>query len=62
MRFLLFEQFRLGELLGQAPFEAWGEDEVNMVLDETYKFVTARSSARSTPSGDREGCRLEDGR
>ena len=27
-QFLLFEQFKLGELLGKAPFEAWGEDEV----------------------------------
>ncbi len=29
MRFLLFEQFKLGEVLGQAPFEAWGQDEVS---------------------------------
>ena len=30
-QFLLFEQFKLGELLGKAPYEAWGEDEVTIV-------------------------------
>ena len=28
--FLLFEQFKLDELLGKAPFEGWGEDEVKI--------------------------------
>ena len=32
MLFLLFEQFRLGELLGKPPFEGWGEDEVRTAL------------------------------
>ena len=25
LSFVLLEQFRLGELLGKAPYEAWGE-------------------------------------
>ena len=37
--FLLFEQFQLGELLGKAPFEAWGEDEVKTSLAECYRWV-----------------------
>ncbi len=60
LRFLLFEQFKMGDFLGQAPFEAWGADEVNMVLDQAYKFVCEVLGPLSQ-SGDREGCRLEDG-
>ena len=33
-QFLLFEQFKLGELLGKAPFEAWGPDEVKTSIAE----------------------------
>lgn len=60
LRFLLFEQFRLGDLLGQEPFEAWGADEVNMVLDQAYKFV-CEVLGPLNQSGDRDGCRLENG-
>ena len=60
MRFLLFEQFKLGEVLGQAPYEAWGQDEVSMVLDEAYKFVCEVLGPLNA-GGDREGCRLEGG-
>lgn len=60
MRFLLFEQFRLGELLSQPPFEAWGPDEVKMVIDEAYKF-SCEVLGPLNAIGDREGCRLEGG-
>ena len=60
MRFLLFEQFKLGELLGQEPFENWGPEEVNMTLDTAYKFVCDVLGALSA-SGDRQGCRFEKG-
>jgi alkylation response protein AidB-like acyl-CoA dehydrogenase len=60
MRFLVFEQFKLGELLGQAPFEAWGPDEVNMVLDGAYEFCREVLGPLNA-IGDRVGCRLEDG-
>ena len=60
LRFLLFEQFKLGEVLGQAPFEAWGPDEVSMVLDEAYKFACEVVGPLNAV-GDREGCRLENG-
>jgi Acyl-CoA dehydrogenase N terminal len=39
MYFLLFEQLRLGELLGKAPFDAWGEEEAKTSLSECYRWV-----------------------
>jgi alkylation response protein AidB-like acyl-CoA dehydrogenase len=60
MRFLLFEQFGLGEILGQAPFESWGPDEISMVIDQTYKFCCEVLGPLNV-TGDREGCRLEGG-
>ena len=38
-QFLLFEQFRLGEILASEKFSAWGEDDVKMALEACYKFV-----------------------
>ncbi len=61
LRFLLFEQFHLGEALGHAPFEAWGPDEVSMVIDEVYKFACEVTGPLNAV-GDREGCRLEGGK
>jgi hypothetical protein len=60
IRFLLFEQFKLGELLGKAPFDSWGPDEVNLVLDQAYKFVCEVLGPLNA-SADRQGCRLENG-
>ena len=48
IQFLLFEQFKLGELLGKAPFEAWGEDEVNAGRSTRPTVRAARCSGRST--------------
>lgn len=60
LHFVLFEQLRLGELLGQGPYAEWGEDEVKMVIDETYRFAREVLGPLDG-AGDREGCRLEDG-
>ena len=60
IKFLLFEQFALGELLGQAPFENWGRDEISMVIDECYKF-SCDVLGPLNAVGDRQGCRLENG-
>jgi alkylation response protein AidB-like acyl-CoA dehydrogenase len=60
MSFLLFEQFRVGELLGHAPYEEWSADEIRAALVETAKFareVLGPLHAR----GDAEGCTLTDG-
>jgi alkylation response protein AidB-like acyl-CoA dehydrogenase len=60
LSFVLLEQFRLGELLGKAPYEAWGPDEAKAVLEETYRFAREVLGPLNA-SGDRQGCRLEDG-
>ena len=61
MKFLLFDQFRLGDLLEKPPFEAWGVNEASMVLDQTYKFACDALGPLNAV-GDRAGCKLEDGK
>ncbi|MBV9947124.1 MAG: acyl-CoA dehydrogenase N-terminal domain-containing protein, partial [Myxococcales bacterium] len=61
LNFLLFEQFRLDELLGKAPFSAWGRDECDATLAGCYRWVREVIGPLNTP-GDAEACRLEDGR
>jgi hypothetical protein len=61
LHFLLFEQFKIGELLGKHPFEAWGEDEVRSSLAECLRFVREVTGPLNA-TGDHEGCRIEDGR
>jgi alkylation response protein AidB-like acyl-CoA dehydrogenase len=60
-KFLLFEQFKLQELLGKAPYADWGKDEVEAVLDEVYAWV-CKELGPINSIGDREGCHLEDGK
>ncbi|CAN5355889.1 acyl-CoA dehydrogenase C-terminal domain-containing protein [soil metagenome] len=59
--FLLFEQFRIGEVLSKPPFEAWGEDEVRTSLAECYRWAREVSGPLNA-IGDAEGCKLEGGR
>ncbi len=58
--FTLFEQFGLGQVAGQAPYEAWGADEAKAVLTETYRFAREVLGPLNSV-GDREGCRVENG-
>jgi alkylation response protein AidB-like acyl-CoA dehydrogenase len=58
-RFALFEQFKLGELLGKEPYAEWGEEEINMVLEQAYRFATEVTGPLNA-IGDK-GCRLENG-
>ena len=60
LSFLLFEQFKLDELLGKAPYANWGKDEVVAVIEEAYGWVQ-KHLGTCNRSGDDEGCRLEDG-
>ncbi|HEX3477648.1 MAG TPA: acyl-CoA dehydrogenase [Kofleriaceae bacterium] len=60
LTFLLFEQFKLGDLLGKAPYANWGKDEVLAVLEEAYGWVQKHLGPYNR-SGDDEGCRLVDG-
>ncbi len=61
IQFLLFEQFKLGELLGKAPFEAWGADEVKSSISEAYRFAREVTGPLNAV-GDAEGCTLKDGK
>jgi len=58
--FLLFEQFKLGELLGKAPFAAWGEAEVKTALSECYRWVREVTGPLNAV-GDTQGCAVVDG-
>ena len=60
LNFILFEQFGLGELMGKAPFEEWGEEEVKLILDEVYRYATEVSGPLNSV-GDTQGCQLKDG-
>src|SRR5262245_35847983 len=60
LTFLLFEQFKLDELLGKPPFANWGRDEVVAVLEESYGWVQKHMGPYNAV-GDSEGCRLEAG-
>jgi len=59
--FVLFEQLDVGSLLGKGIFAAWGPDEIRGVLDQTYRFAKDVLGPLNAV-GDREGCRVEDGR
>jgi alkylation response protein AidB-like acyl-CoA dehydrogenase len=61
LHFLVFEQFGLRDILSKPPFAAWGEDEIKMVLEETYRFATEVLGPLNSV-GDREKCTLIDGR
>jgi alkylation response protein AidB-like acyl-CoA dehydrogenase len=58
--FLLFEQFKLGNILGKPPFSAWGEDEIRAALTECYRWVRDVTGPLNA-LGDAEGCALQDG-
>ncbi len=60
LRFLLFEQFKLDDLLGKEPYPNWGKDEVVAVIEEAYGWAQKYLGPYNS-SGDAEGCRLEDG-
>ena len=61
LTFLLFEQFKLGDLLGKAPFEAWGEEEVRSSLTECYRWCREVPGPLNA-TADAQGCRIENGR
>jgi alkylation response protein AidB-like acyl-CoA dehydrogenase len=61
LQFLLFEQFRVDELLGAPPFVAWGRDECVTTLTECYRWVREVIGPLNAPA-DAEGCRIEGGK
>lgn len=61
LQFLLFEQFRIGELLGKPPFDGWGPEEIKSTLTECYRWVREVIGPLNA-AADHEGCRVEDGK
>ena len=59
-QFVLFEQFRLHEVLTKEPFADWGRDECTTVLSEAYRF-SCEVLGPTNSIGDTEGCRVENG-
>ncbi len=60
VQFVLFEQFKLGEVLGEEPFAHWGEEEVKETLKGVYRFATEVLGPLNGV-GD-QGCKVVDGR
>src|SRR3954468_23966532 len=60
LSFLLFEQFKLDELLGKAPYANWGKEEVVAVIEEAYGWAQKHLGPYNR-SGDDEGCRIDNG-
>jgi alkylation response protein AidB-like acyl-CoA dehydrogenase len=60
LQFLLFEQFKLQDLLGKPPFDGWGEEECRSSLSECYRFVREVTGPLNAV-GDHEGCKVVDG-
>jgi len=60
LSFLLFEQFQLDAILGKAPYESWGRDDIAGALVEAYRFVREVLGPLNA-IGDAQGCKLVDG-
>jgi len=60
LSFLLFEQFKLDEIIGKPPYANWGKDEVLAVIEEAYGWVQ-KYLGPINASGDEQGCKLENG-
>jgi alkylation response protein AidB-like acyl-CoA dehydrogenase len=58
--FLLFEQFKIDQILGKAPFDAWGEEEIKTTLQGCYRW-TREVSGPLNAVGDSQGCTIVDG-
>ncbi|MEZ4401271.1 MAG: acyl-CoA dehydrogenase [Kofleriaceae bacterium] len=61
VRFVLFEQFKLQDILGKAPYENWGQEEVETVLGEVYAWSKDKLGPLNAV-GDATGCKLVDGK
>ena len=57
IRFLLFEQFGLGDLLGRPPYADWAQGDIDAILDGVYQWACAVIGPLNAV-GDRVGCTL----
>lgn len=58
--FLMFEQFKIGDYLGQGRYADWGEEEIRAALKECHKFAQEVVGPLNA-AGD-VGCTVVDGR
>src|SRR5579862_6462910 len=58
--FLLFEQFKIDEMLGKEPFDAWGVEECQATLQGAYRWVREVTGPINA-IGDAQGCKIENG-
>ena len=61
IKFVLFEQHRLQDHLGRAPFGDYDQETLEMVLDAAFQFATKTLAPLNAP-GDQIGAQLVDGR
>jgi alkylation response protein AidB-like acyl-CoA dehydrogenase len=61
LRFVLFELLKLEDVLGKGPYEAWGKDEADMIIDQIAAFV-AEITGPLNAIGDRVGCGFDHGK
>lgn len=59
--FVLFEQYDFNSFAGKGPYASWDEETAKSILKETYRFSTEVLGPLNS-SGDREGCKVVDGR
>ncbi|MBL8915717.1 MAG: acyl-CoA dehydrogenase [Archangium sp.] len=61
LSFVLFEQYDFKSFAGKGPYENWDEDTAKAIIKEVYRFSTEVLGPLNS-SGDREGCKIVDGR
>lgn len=61
LSFVLFEQFPFHEFAGKGDYDGWDEETAKAIIKEAYRFSTEVLGPLNA-SGDREGCRVVDGR
>lgn len=59
--FVLFEQFGFNEFAGKGPYEGWDEETAKQILTESYRIAREVLGPLNSV-GDREGCKVVDGR
>lgn len=60
IKFVLFEQFDLEPVLSSDRFKDFSRDDLEMILEEAHKLAR-EVLAPANVSGDRQGCKLENG-
>ena len=61
IKFVLFDQLDLEPLLKSEQFGDFSREDLEMILDEGYKFAREVLAPANAP-GDREGCTFKDGK